>query len=382
MADPGSAEHRAADTARGGGRDHPAPAASPANAFRGRRRLPGHTGTTPVGIVLVVLMLATFLFAFSPTLSPSDLLAGRFMAVSTPSLIGLSQDNALVELERSRLRGEVRFVHSSQVLRGAVVAQRPSAGASVDRGTAVVLQVSLGPGYVTVPTLVGTKRTDGLRALDRLGLEVNEKRVSDEDIPAGQIMSQKPAAGTVVERSSRVAIVVSTGPRTRAVPLLAGVTIEGAAFMLGRAGFTLDKVSFVDSATVRRGDVVGSDPPAGSVLPRDAPVAVAVSSGPPPVAVPALTDMKQEAAVAALSRLGLNAGLITQATATRDPADDTVLNQYPAAGTQLRAGDVVTITVRRALPTPNVGPAPSLPPVTAATTTQPPPTTPPVPGGA
>lgn len=344
-----------------------------ASISRSRQRLPSRTGTLPVVIALVTLGLFALVFVFSPTLNPADLLAGRFLEVPVPKVTGLTQDRALIELERGRLHGDVHFVYSSTVQRGKVVRQKPLAASSMRRDSTADIYVSRGPEFVPLPELVGQKRSDVISTIRELGLEVAEERVNDETAPAGDVIAQSPAPGTVVEGGATVSISVSTGPMTRTVPEVTGLPIEGAAFNLGKAGFQLGTITIGDNPTVKKGSVVGTDPPAGTVLPRDTAVNMVISSGPPPVALPKVTGLKRADATAELSKLGLIIGEVTQTGAVADPLDGVVLSQSPDPGTELRAGDVVTVTVRRA-----AVPPPTLPP----TTTAPPaaPTDPAVPG--
>jgi len=341
-----------------------------------RRRLPRRSGATPVVIALAFLGVLAVVFAFSPTLNPIDLLAGRFLQVPVPKVTSLTQDRALIELERGRLHGDVRFVYSSDVDRGRVVSQEPLPSSTLSRDATVTLVVSRGPEFLAVPGLVGQTRSDASSALRELGLEVSEERLNDENAPAGQVIDQRPAPETVVEGGSTVSIRVSTGPLTRTVPEVTTLPIEGASFNLGKAGFQLGTITLADNPLVRKGGVVGTDPPAGTVLPRDTPVNLVVSSGPPPAAVPRVTGLAQAAAAAELDGLGFVIGQVTQTGAVADPLDGVVLSQSPEAGTQLRPGEVVTITVRKA-----AVPPPTLPPTTVPPTPVPPTAQPAAPAG-
>lgn len=336
-----------------------------ASISRSRQRLPSRTGTLPVVVALVTLGLFALVFAFSPTLNPVDILSGRLFEVPVPKVTGLTQDRALVELERGRLHGDVRFVYSSEVPRGRVVRQEPLAAASLRRDSTAKIFVSRGPEFVTLPEFVGQKRSDVISELRDLGLVVAEERRNDETAPAGTVIAQRPAPATVVEGGSTVGIDVSTGPATRTVPEVTSLPIEGAAFNLGKAGFQLGTITIADNPSVRRGSVVGTDPPAGTVLPRDTAVNMVISSGPPPVALPKLTGLTQAGAAAELSKLGLIIGEVTQTGSVADPLDGVVLAQNPEPGTQVRAGDVVTVTVRRAAVPPPTLPPTTAPPVTA-----------------
>ena len=272
--------------------------------------------------------------------------------------------------ERGRLHGKVTFVYSSTVPRGKVVRQKPAAASSLRRDSSADVFVSRGPAYIPLANYVGQKRSDVISALRGLGLKIAEERISDEAAPAGTVTGQTPGEGIVVEGGSTVSIQVSTGPVTRTVPEVTGLPIEGASFNLGKAGFQLGTITLADNPTVRKGGVVGTDPPAGTVLPRDTAVNLVVSSGPPPVAVPKVTGLTQASAAGELSKLGLIIGEVTQTGAVADPLDGVVLAQSPTPGAQLRPGEVVTVTVRRA-----AIPPPTLPPTTVPPATTAPPVT-------
>ncbi|MCC6224879.1 MAG: PASTA domain-containing protein, partial [Microthrixaceae bacterium] len=218
-----------------------------------------------------------------------------------------------------------------------------------------------------VPALAGVPESQAKRDLERLGLEVKVDRRPDEVVPKGQVVRQDPPAETVLSGGDTVHVVVSQGPLIRSVPDLAGVAVEGAMFTLGRAGLALGTVSQADDAAVPTGAVIGTNPPAGTLIDRDSPVDVVVSNGPPPVAVPSVVGGTQTNAVDQLTRLGLVVGEVSAFGIPDDPAAGTVLEQLPPAGTLLRLGEVVTLTIRRAaIPT---------------TTTAPPAPVPPTPGG-
>ncbi len=65
--------------------------------------------------------------------------------VTVPRVVGLLKTNAVVRLQRAHLRTTAVSVHSNALV-GTVLAQKPSAGSKVLRGTRVRITVSSGPG--------------------------------------------------------------------------------------------------------------------------------------------------------------------------------------------------------------------------------------------
>jgi beta-lactam-binding protein with PASTA domain len=267
------------------------------------------------------------------------------------------------------------FGKSSRTKRGFVSVQKPAPGAKVGRESVVRLVVSTGPSFVKLPDYVGSSAKKARKSLEKLGVDVVVHKSNNEDVPAGLVVSQSPTAGHTVLGGTKVRLDVSSGPAIRTIPDLKGLPLEGASFRLGQAGLALGKLSLTDDAQVPQGAVISTNPPAGQLRPRDTPVDIVVSSGAPAVGVPNVVGVDQRTATDRLSAMGLLAGQVLQVGSVADPNDGKVLSQVPAAGTLLKPGQVVTLTIRKAAPPPTT----TVPPTTAPppTTTIPPPVVPP-----
>jgi serine/threonine-protein kinase len=337
------------------------------------------TGLVPTLIVAGAALFAALLFGISPTFNPIDLIRGY--SAEVPKVTGLTQTKALLELQNAHLKGDVTFAQSSRAKRGFVAIESPAAGVKVGRDSTVHLVVSTGPSYVTLPNVVLQPVTKAKKTLEKLGVDVVIHKVFNEDAPAGLVISQKPTAGHTVPGGTKVTLEVSEGPAIRTVPDLKGLPLEGAAFRLGQAGLALGKLSLTDDASVPQGSVISTNPPAGQQRQRDTPVDIVVSSGAPAVGVPDLTGVDQKTATDRLTAVGLLAGEVIQVGTVADPLDGKVISQVPAAGTLLKPGQVVTLTIRKAAPPPTT----TVPPTTAPPPTTPPttatPAAPPTPGG-
>lgn len=117
---------------------------------------------------------------------------------------------------------------------GSVVIQSPSVGAERNPGSAVSLVVSTG---VPVPNVVGLTEAAATTAIEAAGLRVSTvTRQSSATIASGTVISQSPVNGGLVEGSSPVTMVVSSGPASSsgggggavgALELLAGLLLAG-----------------------------------------------------------------------------------------------------------------------------------------------------------
>ena len=83
-----------------------------------------------------------------------------------PHLVGLTQAAAQTVIDTAHLTlGTLTRVHHATIPAGVVINQRPAAGATVPKGTAVELDLSLGPDLVTVPDLTGQAKAAARTAL-------------------------------------------------------------------------------------------------------------------------------------------------------------------------------------------------------------------------
>lgn len=135
-------------------------------------------------------------------------------------------------------------------------------------------------GEVTVPDLANLTVEQAQKELQPTGLPLTRAGERfDPGVPRGLIVHQDPPAGTPVRGRRSVAVTVSLGEEFSSVPALFGESIRGAELLIERSGLRVGGVTRAPSDAVGEGLVVATDPPAESVLPRGAPVALLVSSG-------------------------------------------------------------------------------------------------------
>ena len=188
--------------------------------------------------------------------SPLISVTVRNMA-TVPNIIGLMQADALTAITSAGLTtGTINSVNSAAPA-GQVVSQSPGVGVSVAPSTAVAFTVSLGPAFVSVPSVVGLTQANAQSAISGAGLTVGAiTNASSATVAAGAVISQNPAAGASVAPSSAVAIVVSSGPAATGSP-----TVERMIFSEG-----LGKRTTVAFSTAAPGDMLvafaASDGPA------------------------------------------------------------------------------------------------------------------------
>ncbi|WP_432547799.1 Stk1 family PASTA domain-containing Ser/Thr kinase [Kineococcus sp. SYSU DK004] len=201
-----------------------------------------------------------------------------------------------------------------------------------------------GPGaWTTTPDVTGRDPDRAAEALAAAGLAVEREEAYSDTVPAGVVAATDPAAGDRVRRDGTVTLVVSLGVEQHPVPDVVGDPEADAARALTDGGLAVGEVRREHSEDVPEGDVVATDPAAGTVLDHDTPVALVVSLGRQPIDVPDVTGDTVAEARAALEDAGLVVGGTREETSESVPAG-AVVSQDPDDGTLFR-GDAVDLVV-------------------------------------
>lgn len=211
---------------------------------------------------------------------------------------------------------------------------------------AAALLLSSSAGEVSVPNVTGETEAAASARLRAAGLRAAPSLGSSATVADGRVISQSPRGGSRAEKGSRVAIVVSSGPGSAALPNVAGLTAAQAIDRLRAAGFKPSRTE-QPSSKVAKGKLIGTEPPAGTELQVGSPVSVLVSSGPAQVKVPDLSGDSRSGAEAALSAVGLEVGTVSEQVSPGATVGS-VLAQSPKAGSSVEAGSAVNLTVAKA----------------------------------
>jgi serine/threonine protein kinase len=133
-------------------------------------------------------------------------------------------------------------------------------------------------------------------------------------------------------------------PTQVAVTDVAGQDVATASRALTNDGFVVGEQTEQASADVEEGQVIETDPPAGTQAEEGATVNLVVSSGPETVAVPNLSGYTYDRAKETLEGLGLK---VDKQMQDSDAPRDQVINTDPFSGSEVEAGSTVTLIVSR-----------------------------------
>jgi serine/threonine-protein kinase len=128
--------------------------------------------------------------------------------VIVPQMRGKPLEQAQLELAQAGLTVTVRGVNGNAD-RNVVIDQSPTAGATLQPGGTVALQV--GTGSTVVPDVSGQSRDQAIQTLQNSGFRVRERGQRDPRIPAGVALGTNPLAGVVAPRNTEVELDVSAG---------------------------------------------------------------------------------------------------------------------------------------------------------------------------
>jgi eukaryotic-like serine/threonine-protein kinase len=163
---------------------------------------------------------------------------------------------------------------------------------------------------VQVPALKDMTIADARSETAGMGLNLTvDNRYYSSEVAAGHILTQSPAAGTVVRREWHVRVAESLGPQKVEVPNTVGQDVRIAALNLRRVGLSVGQTAQLPYPGAPEDIVLAQDPPAhahGIEGPNvNLLVAAPPSETPDGFVMPDFSGVPIVAAQAALSRVGL-----------------------------------------------------------------------------
>jgi serine/threonine-protein kinase len=235
---------------------------------------------SPAFLVLLVLLLGGVaalvgFLAANLHLGASD----TAKQVTVQKVVGFEQADAERRLEASGLKVRT-VVEANAAAEGTVFSQNPEAGKLVDAGSTVEIHVASARPPVEVPDVVGKTRDVADQLMRAKNLVAKFTLEENDQVPADTVIRQTPKGAEKVSPDSEVQVVLSAGKGKAEVPNLRGHPAATAANELGRAGFVVGTTQMRAAGDVGAGDVIETNPPAGTVLDKGSTVTIVVSSGP------------------------------------------------------------------------------------------------------
>lgn len=214
----------------------------------------------------------------------SNLLFSNRADVQIISFVGMTKDEFLATDYNSLLRAEFPEEYSSEPA-GTIIRQTPKAGRTVKEKQRIVLTVSLGTQYVTIPETKNMVAEDAEQTLKDMGLRVTKKPMSDNTVANGAVVYSQPSSGETVEGGTTVILYVSRSEvaKESQVPSLTGKTIEEARNEV--KGLNLSIRTVEQPSEQPEGTVLSQSPDAGTKVRKSSVITLVVSTGIPEAAV-------------------------------------------------------------------------------------------------
>ena len=215
---------------------------------------------------------------------------------------------------------------------------------------------------VQVPALQGMTVADARSQTAGLGLNLDvDNRYYSGDVAAGQILTQSPAAGTVVRREWRVRVAESLGPQKVDVPDTVGKDERVAALTLRRVGLEVGVTAKLPWGKAAQGTVLAQDPP-GHAQGISRPTVNLLVAAPDDEAadgflMPDLVSLPVVTAQAQLAKVGIQSPQPTYVPVAVGPVGSgnappkppikpgSVIAQQPLAGARVEQSTLVKLTV-------------------------------------
>jgi serine/threonine-protein kinase len=194
---------------------------------------------------------------------------------TVPKVVGLRSSTAAQRLHDKGL-DVVPTTGASARPVGVVFAQRPGAGAQVDKGANVTILISGGLARKPVPNVTDLPVAQAQQQLTSSGFKTVVKHVASTR-QAGVVTNQDPAPGLTAVKGASVTLSVSSGQKPIVVPSLVGSQQGAAVTTLTKLGLSpqLQNVGSIQPA----GQIVSQKPPAGTQVDKGSAVVLTVSKG-------------------------------------------------------------------------------------------------------
>ena len=192
----------------------------------------------------------------------------------------MTENEAKAALEKSGLSyKKLGEASSDEYEEGQIMFQDQKAGTKLTKNTSVGVTISTGKGSIDIPSVVGEDLETATKTLEDAGFEVTTTFEYSQEVAQNKVISQSPQGNGQGKKGDTVALVVSRGTESIKVPEVKLKSLTAAKSTLENAGLKAGSVSEVTSDSVPKGQVVSTDPAAGSSVDRGTTVNLVISTG-------------------------------------------------------------------------------------------------------
>ncbi|HUS20622.1 MAG TPA: Stk1 family PASTA domain-containing Ser/Thr kinase [Aeromicrobium sp.] len=188
---------------------------------------------------------------------------------------------------------------------------------------------------IAVPDVSGEPYDAAKAELEAVNFEVEKAEEPDDTVPTGDVISQDPAGGSLMEPGTTITLTVSTGKETVTMPALGSYTFDDAKNLLESDQYQLKVEKEERDSSSPADEVINSNPPEGSDVEKGSTVTLYVSRG--ETSVPNVVGKSVSDAKNTLEDAGFDVEV-------NGPNSGKVTDQDPGGGEDLARGETVEIT--------------------------------------
>ena len=256
-------------------------------------------------------------------------LGGKSKLIEVPKLVG---ENFISLPEYQGLTIQKDEVYDQSIAAGVIISQMPEAGTKVEKGSPVVVNVSLGPApnVVEMGNLVDRTEdwAESFLKGQLLNLDVVLEYEYSDTVTEGHIIRTEPTEGTTLTEGQKVTLWVSKGKKVQlgAMPNVVGETKDNAlkVLELQKLDLKIDLQEVFDM-NIPAGTVMSTDPGKGEKLKTGQTVKVVVSKGIERKMMPEVVGMSLSNAKGMLTQLGFKEPAVVYVDSAEQK--DTILTQ-------------------------------------------------------
>ena len=181
------------------------------------------------------------------------------------------------------------------------------------------------------------------KELSDLGLGIRVKEMKEDDnFKENQVISQSVEEGDMVDKNTTIDVVVCSGEKGVEIDDVSGKKEAEAKSILEAKKFKTT-VEYQYSDTIETGNVISTNPVAGSLGKKDDMVKIFVSRGKEDVAVPSVVGQTKETAESKLKAAGFNVSSTTQNSDTIEAGK--VISQSIDGGKKAAPGTTIALVI-------------------------------------
>jgi len=201
--------------------------------------------------------------------------------VIVPDLVGKDVVSALELLTDLQLNTKVSgSEYSRQFPKNHVVFQEPEPGSEIKKDRDVRIIISKGPQNILMPNLTTLSEQQARMIIEENGLTGGHlSHTYNSSVEDDHVITQVPAAGTMITRGAKVDMLVSLGPQPvkYLMPDLSELSLDQAVFLIEKANLKVGDIRSQFDIKKDRNAVLSQEPPPGYPVMESGPVQLVIN---------------------------------------------------------------------------------------------------------